>query len=305
LLSSLVLATCGVAVAGLVKQFPRGKLALFTLSPALALYVHLNWDMLGILVMVVALLLFSRERYAWAAVAAAAAVWTKFFPLFFLPLLVVQRWIDAGTREALRFMGIFALASAVINAPVLLLSPEGWWHFFAANAERGNDELNLYTLLFGSQLLSPYVMNLVGLLLLLCGLAVLLLTLRRSPYEAWLPACCAILAWFFFLSKVSSPQYDLWIVALLAIIGAPTIIAVAWSAVDLLFFTSHWVLPILLGTRGDEAHMGFAGDALGLSAVLRELMLLVVAIWCIRQMTTSSSGPAQKEDRGQEDALAG
>ena len=90
--------------------------------------------------------------------------------------------------------------------------------------------MNLYTLLVGGEWLSPEEMNRVGILLLLWGLGVLLLIQRRLPpvIFSWLPACCALFAWFFFLNKALSPQYDLWIVTLLALSGASPALAVAF-----------------------------------------------------------------------------
>ncbi len=72
LLNSLWMCVSALLVAGLVPGFPRGRSLLFALSPALALYVNLNWDMRGVLLMVVALLLFARERDVPAAAVLAA-----------------------------------------------------------------------------------------------------------------------------------------------------------------------------------------------------------------------------------------
>jgi Gpi18-like mannosyltransferase len=137
LLSLLVLSVCGIVVARLIEHFPRGRVWLFALSPSLALYVGLNWDMWSILYMVASLLLFVRERDGWGAAVFAAAVWTKFFPIVFLPFLLLDRLQHQGWRAAAKVAGIFALCSTVINAPLLLAAPEGFWHFFQFNASRG------------------------------------------------------------------------------------------------------------------------------------------------------------------------
>lgn len=100
LATSLFLGACGLLVVYLVPEFPRGEVWLVALSPALALYVNLNWDMWGVLLMTAALLLFVRGRDACGAVALAAAVWTKFFPVLFLPLLLADRLRGTGWRAA-------------------------------------------------------------------------------------------------------------------------------------------------------------------------------------------------------------
>ncbi len=78
LLTSLWMCVSALLIAALVPAFPRGRILLFALSPALALYVNLNWDMWGLLLMVVALLLFVRERDIPATAVLTLAVWTKF-----------------------------------------------------------------------------------------------------------------------------------------------------------------------------------------------------------------------------------
>jgi uncharacterized membrane protein len=84
--------------------------------------------------MVAALLSFVRGRDGWGSVALAAAVWTKFFPVVFLPLLLADRLRHEGWRAAVRIAAIFAAASAAINLPVLLSRPAAWWHFSGTTA---------------------------------------------------------------------------------------------------------------------------------------------------------------------------
>ena len=139
LLTSLWMTLSALVIALIVPRFPRGRLLLFACSPALALYVNLNWDMWGVLLMVAALYLFTRERDGWATAVLAAAVWTKFFPIVFLPLLAADRLRRWGWRAAARLLTVFALTSAAINAPLLVVAHEAWWYFFQFNAERGRE----------------------------------------------------------------------------------------------------------------------------------------------------------------------
>lgn len=290
LLTSLAMTVSALWTAVLVLNFPRGRVWLFALSPALAFYVNLNWDMWGVLLMSVSLLLFARERDRWGAAVLAAAVWTKFFPVLFLPLVMMDRFCHKGRRAALEVAGVFALASAAINAPVLLLSPGGWWHFFAYNAER-RGEIGLWAL-FDPAWLSTDEINRVSVLLVLWGLVVLLVLQRRSPPGSWLLACPALLAWFFFLGKVYSPQYSLWIVVLLAVVGASAVLAVAWSALDVLYFAASFVMLGLV-QYGDAAGW-FLDHALEPAAILREGMLLVVIGWCVKQMRDSARSHGER-----------
>ncbi len=282
LLTSLLMAVSALWIATLIPSFPRGRVWLFALSPALALYVNLNWDMWGVLLMVIALLLYTREREDLAAAMLAAAAWTKFFPILFLPFLLLDQLQRRGRWAAGRFVAIFAVASAAINVPVLLLAPSEWWYFFQFNAERGG-ELNSLWGLFDPSWFSADEINRGSVLLLVWGMVTLLVLQRRSPPGTWLLTCPAILAWFFFINKVYSPQYGLWLVVLLALVGATPALAVAWSATDLLYFGAQFVVLGL--SEYGEAQDWFVGHAFVPAVVLREAMLLIIAGWCIKQMS--------------------
>jgi hypothetical protein len=103
-----------------------------------------------------------------------------------------------------------------------------------------------------------------------------------------------------FVGKVYSPQYGLWIVAMLAVIGAAPALAVAWSAADLFYFVASFV-TLGLWKYGDEAQQWFADHGFLTATALREGMLLVVAGWCLYRMSMLTREPAQ-EDRGEKRA---
>ena len=295
LLTSLAMTVSALWIAALVPRFPRGNLLLFAFSPALALYVNLNWDMWGVLLMVGALLLFARERDDLAAMVLAAAAWTKLFPILFLPFLMLDRLQRQGRRAAVRFAVVFMVTSMAINAPVLLLAPAGWSYFFRFNSERAG-ELNSLWGFFDPSWLSTDEINHVNVALLLWGFVVLLMLQRRLPPGTWLPACCAMLPWFFFVNKVYSPQYGLWIVAMLAVIGVTPALAVAWSAMDLLYFGAQFVLLGLV--QYGDAQDWFMVHAFVPAVALREAMLLVVIGWCMYQMSTLARDPTK--ERGEQ-----
>jgi hypothetical protein len=297
LLTSLAMALSALGIAILVPYFPQGRLLLFILSPAVALYFIHNWDMWGVLLMVVSLLLFVRKRDSLATTVLAAAVWTKFFPILFLPFLVLDRLRWGGRWAAGRIVLVFAVVSAAINIPVLLFAPAGWWYFFAFNSAR--------PALFGPWRffdplgLSTAEINRLSTLLVLGGLVlILILQVRLSP-RSWLPAGCAMLAWFFFVNKAYSPQYALWIVVLLAVIGAAPALAVAWSAADLLYFAAIETWGALADNYGEAPQQWFAHYVLLPATALHEGGLLLVIGWCVKEMHASRRRDLP-EDRGEQ-----
>jgi hypothetical protein len=101
-----------------------------------------------------------------------------------------------------------------------------------------------------------------------------------------------------FRRKVYSPQYGLWFVVLLALIGAAPALAVAWSAADLFYFAAGFVL-LGLWRYGEDAQQWFADYGFLPTTALREGMLLIVVGWCVYRMSKLAREPAQ-EDSGEQ-----
>jgi hypothetical protein len=86
---------------------------------------------------------------------------------------------------------------------------------------------------------------------------------------------------------------------MLAVVGAALALAVAWSAVDLLYFGTQFVL---LGLAQDgDAQDWFMVRAFVPAVILREGVLLVVVGWCLYQMSALVRDPAK--ERGEQPTL--
>lgn len=301
LATSLFMAVSGLLTVWLVPRFPHGRVWLLALSPALAFYVNLNWDMWAALLTALALLCFVRERDGWGAGLLAAAVWTKFFPIVIVPLIVAERARGRRWRDIARMGSIFTLVSAVMNVPLLISRPRAWLYFFEMNRMRSR-EVNLWNFFDRLRLSTAQITNL-SLLLLGAGLAVLAWAVWRGRPGACLPATCAAFAWFFFVNKVYSPQYSLWVVVLLAVAGAAPAVAVAWSAADLLYFAASFLILGLV-QFGRRTTDWFYNHGLIPAMALREAMLLVVIGWCLWRIYQDATAPRPSSDRAEEMQLA-
>jgi hypothetical protein len=282
LVTTFFMATCGLATAWLIPRFPRGRIWLLALSPSLAFYVNLNWDMWAIFLTVGALLLFVRRRDDLATVALAAAVWTKFFPIVMLPLILVERARSRQWRAIARILAIFAAVSVAINAPIFILRREAWLIFFRYSRTRQR-EVNLWNFFDRWQLTTDQI-NTLSLGLLMAGMLVLAWAIWKGQSGAFLPACCAAIAWFFFINKVYSPQYSLWVTVLLAVVGSAPALAVAWSAADLLYFAASFLILGLSTFGNRDVTDWYYQYALTPAMAIREAILLLVALWCLRHM---------------------
>lgn len=303
--TAAVMIVSGLLVIWLGHRFEGANMWLLALSPALPLYIVLNWDMFSILLTVAALLLFRRDRDGWGALLLATAVWTKFFPIVLVPLVVLDRVLKRRWRDAVLISGVFGVASVLINAPFALevasTKPvpeqswcvplgsdvvrlrESWCFFFGFNQQRPR-EVNFWNFFDGLGLTLAQI-NTWSARLLAVGVALIMLLMfygsRRGDIRArdlLLPASLAAIAWFFFINKVYSPQYSLWLVALLALLAAPPALAVAFAGADLLYFAASFIVLYLSVTQNPATNW-FHSQVMWQAMALREMVILALIVY--------------------------
>jgi uncharacterized membrane protein len=239
-LTFATLALCAIGSLYFLSAFPRASPWAFGASPALLVYGALNWDLLGILPLLLGLWLWGRGREAAGTVALSVAVWTKFFPLLVLGVL-----LTVATRRswahALRLLGIFLAVTLLVNLPFALAAEGNWRWFFEYNRIR-DIEPSLYGFFNVDGRAFAPTANLISAsvtLLAAAGLAFYELRTRRLEPLA---AACALTCLFFAVNKVYSPQYWLWVVALTALAGLPGWLLAAVGAAALCDFVVSFSL---------------------------------------------------------------
>lgn len=252
LLFAALLGLTAIGVAALIRRFPSSNVWLFALAPAIITELIVNWDIIGILFLLLALLLYVRGRDAPAGVALAIGVWTKLFPIMLLPVVIVHRASRREWQRLGRGLTTFALLSLAINLPIALTIGHGnlrlrpsWLYFFEFNGGR-KPSSGLWTVLahLHAHLSVPAVNAGSSALVASWAVAVLIATWRSASYapaERVLPlALLSIVAMFMLANKVYSPQYGLWTIALLAVAGAPLYLALPFLAVDLAYYLASF-----------------------------------------------------------------
>jgi glycosyl transferase family 87 len=257
-LASAAALTClGMLTVRVIQRIDGTKPLLFAATPALAFYGVLNWDLLGICLTALALLLFQRRRDALGGAALALAVVTKLFPLVILPVVMAVRVAERRWRSAAVTVAVFTAVTALVNAPAAVqfdplgLRP-GWTYFVRFNRERPPEWTLWHTLD-----LARGATNVITAALLVAGVlavVVMVIRMREHAATALIPSSVAVLMWFFAVNKVYSPQYALWTFAGLALLGGPTAAAIGFAALDVIIFTTvfagfasgnmdnHWAL---------------------------------------------------------------
>ena len=263
---------------------------LFAAAPALALYGTLNWDLLGICLLVIALLLFQRGRDEFAAGGLALATSAKFFPIVVLPIVLALRLADGRRRSAALIAGVFTATTLAVNLPFALTGPgsirSNWSYFFTYTDQRPPRGTIWHPLL-------GHAADFVAVPLFAAGLAaivILALRARNRPGGALIPASAAALLWIFATAKVYSVQYSLWIFAALAIDGAPVALAVAFALLDLLIFASTFGPLYPAGPFASDFPLAVQWGAYG----LRQLFTAGLAIGLVRRRLSPDSAAPER-----------
>lgn len=216
---------------------------LFAASPALVVTGLINWDVLAVLAVAVAMWAWARDRPVLAGVAIGLGTATKLYPLFLLGALLVVCLRNNRMRRFWVATGAAAGAWLLANAPAMLLGFEQWKVFWSFNADRGPDLGSLW--LVWQQAGHPVgadTVNLVSWVVFaaIC-LAVLVLGLlaRRTPRVAQL--AFLIVAGFLLVNKVYSPQYVLWLLPLAVLARPRWRDLLVWQAGELFYFAAVWL----------------------------------------------------------------
>src|SRR5205085_2111494 len=121
-LTFLALALCAMGTLWVLAALPEASPWFWAASPALLVYSGLNWDLFGILPLALGLWLWAKGRERAAVAVLSLAVWTKFFPLLVLGVLLLGKPV----RRAVELLGIFAAISLLLNLPFAIAATENW-----------------------------------------------------------------------------------------------------------------------------------------------------------------------------------
>lgn len=263
--------------------------ALMCLSPLLIVHAFTNWDLIPIALTAAAMLAWVRNKPVLAGVLFGLGTAAKLYPVLLLgPLLILC--LRAGKmREWTRTAVATAAVWLVVNVPVMLAFPAGWYEFIRLNSERPPEYDSwyfIYATLTGSTIWdkapgasSPSLVNLLSLVLFALACLVIGwfgLSVQRRPRFAQL--AFLVIAAFLLTNKVWSPQYSLWLLPL-AVLALPR-----WR--PLLFWQASevivWVL-LMLSFAG-VANKGLSIYPFINAALVRDALVLVLVYLVVRDI---------------------
>ena len=285
-------------------------------TPALLLDAAINWDLVGIVFLVAAVVWFGERRFALSGASAALGTWFKLFPVIVAPMAVAAlgaRWwrssaapelpTDTGTpdgsgavvgpspgRLVARWLIPFAALSAVITVPFLVVARSNTLWFFRFNSERPEKD-SLWGMLgkvVGTTVVGNHTINDGSLLVV--GAAV--------AYGAWmvwrtadadqaravaLATAMTIIAWMA-VNKIWNPQYVLWVFAAGAIAAMPARYGVSLGILSAYDYWFEFVLR-LPDQPNSYSWVGFG------STIARTVIFVLMAAWCVRQLRRTAPNP--------------
>jgi uncharacterized membrane protein len=263
--ATIVLAALVLAELGASRRRMYAAVGLLALAPAALGPISLNtYDAWPALLTVAALLLLLRGWDVWAFGTLGLAVSAKVYPLVLVPLACVFVWRRAGPRRAALALGVLLLVAAAVVAPFAAYDLDGVASSFRAQASRGLqieslgaslllvlDRLGLYdaqvvrtTGIAGRNLTGSLPDAVAAATLVLEAAAVAavwLLYARARDGRAYLPVAFAgAVAGFLAFTKVFSPQYLVWLVPLVVLVGGMAGIAATLLTAAALVLAQVW-----------------------------------------------------------------
>jgi len=241
----------------------RVVLAVIALTPLLLGGVVLTrFDLIPAALVALAAALMATGRLRTAALVVGAGAAVKLYPAVLVPLLVVAAWRRAGRREAALVAVLAAVPVLLVYLPFVVLAPDGvadslgrqlgrplqieslgagallaLHHVFGMSLEwsSGSGSQNLTGTTADVVAVTQGAVQAAALVLVWVGFA-------RGPAtpERLLRFSAAALVAFVALSKVLSPQFLVWLVLLVPLVGGTRSRAALWLTVLACALTAIW-----------------------------------------------------------------
>lgn len=276
----LFLAACLAAALWALVRLPGARALWLGGTPALVYYAGLNWDLLPIALVALALLALERGRPGGAGGLAALGVSAKLFPAVLGPPALGAYLGGARARPALAFAVAGLAVLLAVNLPVALAAPEGWAWFFAFNAGRGAENSAWDALGIPRGVLLEALSAGPLALSALAGAAAGFAVARRGgdPRRAVrLSVALALVVWIA-TNKVWSPQYALYGFLAGALAAAPWPAFLALTAISAADFHAAFEVR---ARRWEEA---FRDGVFHPVNLVRTAAWLLLAAWIAREL---------------------
>ena len=283
-----------VATALVVRRRPWDA-AMVALAPTIILGATINWDLLPLAFVGVALLLWARNHPFAAGILLGLAIAAKFYPVFLLGAFLVLSLRTAKWRAFGLLLAGSVISWVAVNLPVAMASPEGWSYFYRFSSYRGEDFGSLWFAMTQAGLPSIPADNLnivaTGSFLILCAaIGWVALSAPRRPRLA--PLLFLIVAAFVLTNKVYSPQYSLWLVPLAVMARPRWRDFLIWQVGEVIYFAGIWWF--LVG-YGAEDVQGLTGQQYAFATLIHFAATIYFAFMVLRDIYSPQHDPIRND----------
>jgi len=258
-------------------------------SPQVLLYAVHNFDLLAVAPAVGAIAAFEADLPLWSGVLAGIGTWAKLYPVAIAAVALGLLLLRGDRVRAAVFTAGYGAASIVLNGPFLARSRSGWWATFSFHVVRLPTWGSLWFYVVDAdtrrQVAAPgsaavRVTN-AGATLALAASAVAIAVwmIRRRP-DIRRASLAAVIA-FMVCNKVYSPQYDLWLVPLMLMVGLPRRYLSALGAIDAVIFVDVFLVPHAAQLESTRTFVMF------LAVAARAVLLFATVRWCCRRAVSA------------------
>lgn len=301
----------GLLLILLMARWRGAKPWLLAASPLLFIFAGYNWDLIPIALSLAGVYVlkmssehpdkgrtYNRRLEILGFALLTVGVWVKLFPIVFLIAALVQRGRQRLWWPVRAGAVVFAALSLAINLPFAIANFDGWRFFLWIHQQRPAEPTIWYWLVGG---MDPAVVNrtdvtssittLSLVVVVAGGLGAVAMAWFSKRRDIVMPMGCLLLVWWLTFNKVYDPNFDLWVLFALAILGATRWL---YASVTLLSI-SWWLLSFIGLTLSQQPNMGqinywYLTHPVFYLLLIRLAVLGAVLFWLGRALLTPEAG---------------
>ena len=283
-----------IATSLVVRHRPWDGL-MVALAPTMILGATINWDLIPLAFVGLALLAWSRRHPVAAGILLGLAIAAKFYPVLLLGGFLVLSLRTARWRAFGQLLAGTVGAWLAVNVPVWIANSEGWSYFYRFSSERGEDFGSIWYALTLSGLPTVPADSLntlaTGLFLALCAaIAVLALAAPRRP--RLVSILFLIVAAFVLTNKVYSPQYSLWLIPLAVMARPRWRDFLIWQAGEVVYFVGIWWFLV---EYGNDDTTGLTGPEYAVAIVVHVVATAYLVAVVVRDILRPAHDPVRTD----------
>ncbi|HBJ73198.1 MAG TPA: hypothetical protein DDY88_05735 [Actinobacteria bacterium] len=217
--------------------------AMVALAPIIILASRINWDLLAVALVALAMLQLSRSRNLSAGVLLGAAMSAAHYPVVILFGLVLLAFRTKQWQAAGRIVLSALIAWLAINVPFMVINVEGWAAIYRKVIDSAPDLGSVWFAIgqWGGPQLTAGQASLAALFLFLAALAGIAAVVMQAPQPPRaVSVIFLVLAAYVVTAKGFAPQFGLWLIPLAVLARPRWRDFLIWQAAEVVYFVSVW-----------------------------------------------------------------